>query len=256
MILFAWLLLPPKLFFHEVYPATKVMSGSAWQLHGIVEAVIVGFDITLNTLLKGSLSNNSCMPASSLSVISFILLGGLLRFSSIGARGWWWLQSPGRSIFSGGAFRFGGSPLYGIAPAFRSRCKPLSTSRSCDISVVGQLPVLMECGVVAANLPQSPLSMLRHLHHAAPIEEIVAQFLIAENARGHRNKNQCYSVVDKPVKAVRLENACYSSVQFFKLLRCHFSLREGVHPLSRLPSLIQSKGSPQCACSSSRGAAV
>ena len=64
--------------------------------------------------------------------------------------------------------------------------------------------------------------MLRHLYFAAVIEKIIAQFLIAENAGDIGIKISVVSVVDKPVKAVRLEVAVHNSVQFFKLLRCHF----------------------------------
>ena len=81
----------------------------------------------------------------------------------------------------------------------------------------------MECGVIAEIfLVNACFPLLRHLHFAAVIEEIVAQFLIAENARNIGIKICIVGVVDKPVKAFRLEIAVHNSVQFFKLLCCHF----------------------------------
>ena len=81
----------------------------------------------------------------------------------------------------------------------------------------------MECGVKAETFLVNPgFPFLRHLHFAAVIEEIAAQFLIAQNPRNVGIKICVIGVVYQPVKAFRLEIAVHYCVQFFKLFRGHF----------------------------------
>ena len=81
----------------------------------------------------------------------------------------------------------------------------------------------MECGVKAETFLVNPgFPFLRHLHFAAVIEEIAAQFLIAQNPRNVGIKICVIGVVYQLIKAFRLEIAVHYCVQFFKLLRGHF----------------------------------
>ena len=93
----------------------------------------------------------------------------------------------------------------------------------------------MECGVEAETFLVNPgFPFLRHLHFAAVIEEIVAQFLIAQNPRNVGIKICVIGVVYQLVKAFRLEAAVHNSVQFFKLLCCHFfqSCGKEIYPVN------------------------